>query len=63
MAVRVEAQKVAEGLDGDDCAGNGVFFVSDPLKENLQRFPGATAQMMQKLSIIEESTCAGSSGC
>ena len=54
MAVGVEAENIAEDLDGDDCAGNGILFVSDPLKEVLQRFPVAAAQIMQKLSIIEK---------
>jgi len=31
MAVGVEAENIAKGLDGDDCAGNGIFFVSDLL--------------------------------
>ena len=54
VAVRVEAEEIAEGLDGDDCAGNGIFFVSDPLKKVFQRFPSTAAQIMQKLSIIEK---------
>lgn len=51
MAVRVEAEKIAEGLDDNDCAGNEILFVSDLLKEVPQRFPGAATQIMQKLSI------------
>lgn len=35
VAMRVEAEKIAEGLDGDDCAGNGIFFMRDLLKEDL----------------------------
>ena len=54
VAVRVEAEKIAEGLDGDDCVWNGILFVSDPLKKVFQRFPGAAAQVMQKFSIIEK---------
>ena len=54
VAVRVKAEKIAEGLDGDDCAWNGILFVSDPLKKVFQRFPGAAAQVMQKFSIIEK---------
>ncbi len=45
MAVRVEAENIAEGLDGDDCAGNGILFRNDILEENLQRFPGTAAGM------------------
>jgi hypothetical protein len=51
VAMRVEAKKIAEGLYGDDCAGNGLLLGSDPLKEVFQRFPGAAAQIMQKFSI------------
>jgi hypothetical protein len=54
MAVGVEAKEIAKGLDGDNRAGHGIFFRDDLLKENLQGFPDAKAQLMQKLSIIEK---------
>jgi len=60
MAVRVEAENIAKGLDGDDCAGNGIFFVSGLLKEDLQRLPGAAAQIMRELEIplkLGKSSC------
>jgi len=36
MAVRVEAENIAEGLDGDDCPGNGILFVSDPRRKTFR---------------------------
>ena len=53
-ALAIKTAVVAEGLDGDDCALNGVLFVSDPLKKVFQRSPGAKAQIMQKFLIIEK---------
>jgi len=35
VAVRVEAEEIAKGLDGDNRAGNGILFRNDLLKENL----------------------------
>ena len=43
MAVRIESQKIAEGLDGDDGAGNGIVFRNCILEKDLQGFPGAAA--------------------
>jgi hypothetical protein len=54
MAVGIESESITEGLDGDNCAGNGILFRNDILEENLQRFPGTAAQVMQKFSIIEK---------
>ena len=54
MAVGVEAEEIAKGLDGDHRAGNRILFMNDLLKKNLQRFPSTTAQLMQKISIIEK---------
>ncbi len=34
MAVRVETEHIANGLDGDDSAGNGILFRNDILEEN-----------------------------
>ena len=41
-------------VDGDNCAGNGILLRDDILEENLQGFPSATAQIMQKLAIMEK---------
>ena len=43
VAVRIESQKIAEGLDGDDGAGNGIVFRNCILEKDLQGFPGAAA--------------------
>ena len=50
----VEAEEIAKGLDGDNRAGNRILFRNDLLKKNFQGFPSTTAQLMQKLSIIEK---------
>jgi len=54
VTVRIEAQEIAEGLDGDDSAGNGFLLGHRFPEKYLQRFPGATAQIGKKLPIIEE---------
>ncbi len=63
MTMGVEAQEVAEGLDGDDGAGERIIFRDDILYEDLQRLPGAAAQAMQETAIVKEEAVAGSSGC
>jgi mRNA-degrading endonuclease RelE of RelBE toxin-antitoxin system len=50
----VETEEVPEGLDGNDGAGERVPFGNDILYEDLQRFPGTAAQIVQKTAIIEE---------
>lgn len=32
VGVRIESQEIAEGLHSDDGAGDGILFVSDPLR-------------------------------
>ena len=54
MAVGVESKEVAEGLDGDDRAGDGFIFGNHMLHENLQRIPGAAAETGKKLSVIQK---------
>ena len=63
MAVRGEAEDIAEGLDGNNCTGDGILFRNGILEENPQRLPGATAQLMQKFSIIEEVSAQDLRGC
>ena len=36
---------IAEGLDGDDCAGDGILLRYCLLEEDLQGLPGATAKI------------------
>jgi hypothetical protein len=51
-----EAENIGEGPDGDGCTGNEILFRDDIQTENFHRFPGATAQIMRKLPIIEKAT-------
>ena len=50
----INSEKVAEGLNGDDGARNGIFFRDSLLKEDLQRFPCAAAQIGKKTAIVEK---------
>jgi hypothetical protein len=56
VAVRIESEEVAEGLDGNDGAGDGIIFRNRILEKNLQGIPGATSQIGKELSIIQEVT-------
>jgi len=51
VAVRIESEKIAEGLDSDDGAGDGIVFGNRILKKYLQRVPGTAAQIGKKLPI------------
>ena len=51
MAVRIEAEEIAKGLDGDDGAGDGIVFRNRILEKNLQGFPGAAAKIGKKLPV------------
>ncbi len=44
MAMGIEPQEIAKGLDGDDRAGDGIPLWDRRLKKDLQGFPGAAAQ-------------------
>ena len=60
VAVGIESEKIAEGLDSDDGAGDGIketpcCKVSPRiLDKNLQGFPGAAAEGGNKFSIIQK---------
>ena len=54
VTVGIESEKVAEGLNGDYGAGDGILFRDGILKKYLQRVPGATAQIGEKSAIIEK---------
>ena len=56
MAVGIESEKIAEGLDSDDGAGNGIVFPHCILDKDFQGFPGAAAEIGKKLPIIEKVT-------
>jgi hypothetical protein len=53
VGVSIESKEIAEGLNGDDGAGDGIIFGNRLLEKDLQGFPGATAQIGKKLPIIE----------
>ncbi len=48
VAVGIETEEVAEGLDSDDSAGNGIAFVNRILQKNLQGFPGTATEIGKK---------------
>ena len=56
MAVWIESEKIAESLDSDDGAGDGIVFGNRILEKNLQGFPGTAAQIGKKLPIVEKVT-------
>ena len=56
MTVGIESEEIAEGLDSDDGARDGIIFWNRILDKDLQGFPGAAAEIGKKLSIVEEVT-------
>jgi hypothetical protein len=54
MAVGVESEEVAKGLDGDDGAGEGILLRHRLLKKELQGFPSAATQIGKKIPVIEK---------
>ena len=54
--MRVQAEEIAEGLDSDDGAGDGIVFRNCILEKSLQGFPGAAAEIGKKLPIIQKVT-------
>ena len=54
VAVGIESEKVAEGLDGDDRAGDGLFFRHGLLHKHFQGFPGRAAEGGKQFSIIQK---------
>ena len=51
VAVRIKSEKIAEGLDSDDGAGDGSVFRNRLLDKDLQGFPGAATEIGKKLPI------------
>jgi len=51
MAVGVESEEVAKGLNGDDGAGDGILFRHRLPKKELQGFPGAATQVGKKIPV------------
>jgi hypothetical protein len=54
VAVRIESKEIAEGLNSDDCAGDGIIFRNRILDKTLQRLPGATAKGGKEFSIVKK---------
>jgi hypothetical protein len=54
VAVRIESEEIAEGLYGNDGAGDGIILRNNLPKKHLQGFPGTTAQIGKKLPVIKE---------
>jgi len=54
MAVAIESEQVAKGLDGNDGAGDGILLRHSLLKKELQGFPGAATQIGKKIPLIGE---------
>ena len=52
VAVRIESEKVANSLHGNDRAGDGFIFGRGLLDEDFQRFPCAAAETGKQFSII-----------
>jgi hypothetical protein len=56
VGVRIESEEIAEGLDSDDGAGDGIVFPHCILDKDFQGFPGTAAEIGKKLPIIENVT-------
>jgi hypothetical protein len=56
VEVWIKSKEVAEGLDSNDGAGDGLVFRNCILEKNLQGFPGAAAQIGKKLPVIQKVT-------
>ncbi|HOM08192.1 MAG TPA: hypothetical protein PLW40_10975 [Syntrophales bacterium] len=54
VAVGIESEKISESLDGDDGAGDRIFFGNRIPDKDLQGFPGTAAEIGKKLPVIEE---------
>jgi hypothetical protein len=56
VAVGIESEEIAEGLHGDDGAGDRIIFRNCILEKNLQGFPGTAAEIGQQLPVVEKVT-------
>ena len=52
MAVGIESEEIAKGLDGDDGAGDGIPLRHRLLKKELQGVPCAATQIGKKIPVI-----------
>jgi len=56
VAVGIESKEIAKSLDGNCGAGDGIILWDGRLEEDFQRFPGASAQLGEKLPVVKEIT-------
>jgi hypothetical protein len=56
VAMGVEVQEIAEGLDRNDCPGSSLLFWREAKEKDLQGIPGTAAQLGEKFSIIKKVT-------
>jgi hypothetical protein len=54
VGVRIESEEVAEGLDSDDCAGDGIIFRNRILEKTLQGIPGVAAEGGKKFPVVKK---------
>jgi hypothetical protein len=54
MAVGIESEEIAKGLDGDDGTEDEIPFRHRLPKKELQGIPGAAAQIGKKIPVIEK---------
>ena len=54
VGVWIVSQEIAEGLHGDDGAGDGIIFRDHCLEKCLQGFPCATAEIGKEFPVVEE---------
>ena len=54
MAMGVESQEIAEGLDGDDRARDGIVIRDCSLDKDLQGFPRAAAEIGEEFPVVKE---------
>lgn len=54
MAVGIESEEIAEGLDGDDGAEDGILLRDRLMDKNLQEFPGTPVQISKKFPIVQK---------
>ena len=56
VGVRIKSEEIAEGLHGDDGAGDGIIFGDRPLEKDLQGSSVSAAEISKKFPIIENVT-------
>jgi len=54
VAMGIEVEEIAEGLDGDDCPWRGVWVGGGRQEKGLKRIPCTTTQIGKTSSVIKE---------